>query len=63
MFSDSGSQLLGASKVLKSISGEWDWKRISEFNVSKGIEWKFSPGDAPWWNEYCESLIRSIKNQ
>ena len=61
IFSDSGSQLLGASKVLKSISGEWDWKRISEFNVSKGIEWKFAPGDAPRWNVCCESLIRSIK--
>ena len=62
IFSDSGSQLLCASKVLKSISGEWDWKRISEFNVSKGIEWKCSPGDTPWWNGCCESLIKKSIN-
>jgi len=61
IISDSGSQLLGASKILTSISKEWNWGEISEFSLKNGIEWRFSPGDAPWWNGCCESLIRSIK--
>ena len=61
IYSDSGSQLVGASNVLKSISKNWDWEKIINFGVDKGINWKFSPSDAPWWNSCCESLIKSIK--
>ena len=61
IYSDSGSQIVGASNVLKAIYRMWDWRTILEFGTDKGIEWKFSPGDAPWWNGCCESLIRSVK--
>ena len=61
IYSDSGSQIVGASNVLKAIYRMWDWRTILEFRTDKGIEWKFSPGDAPWWNGCCESLIRSVK--
>ena len=61
IYSDSGTQLVGASNILKSISQDWNWEEIEDFGVSKGINWNFSPGDAPWWNGCCESLIKSIK--
>ena len=59
--SDYGSQLVGASKVLQDISKNWDWDKIMDPTISKGAEWKFSPGDAPWWNGCCESLVKSLK--
>ena len=61
IYSDSGSQLVGASNVLKALSRNWDWSEILEFGISKGMNWTFSPGDSPWWNGCCESLIKSIK--
>ena len=61
IYSDSGSQLVGASNVLKEISKNWDWSEINEFCCTRGINWNFSPGDAPWWNGCCESLIKSVK--
>ena len=45
IYSDSGSQIAGASNVLKLISKEYDWNKIMEFGIDKGIEWKFSPDD------------------
>ena len=48
-------------KVLQLISKDYDWDKIIGFGTDKGIEWQFSPGDAPWWNGCCESLIRSVK--
>ena len=57
IYSDSGTQLVGASNVLKAISREWDWDQINNFGVDKGIKWNFSPADSPWWNGCTESLI------
>ena len=61
IYSDSGSQIVGASNLLKELSRNWDWNKINNFSVNKGINWEFSPGDAPWWNGCCVSLIKSIK--
>ena len=61
IYSDSGTQLVGASNVLKAISREWDWNKILDFGTTKGMCWNFSPADSPWWNGCCESLIKSIK--
>ena len=59
IYSDPGSQLVGASNVLKRTSKNWDWDNILDFGVSKGMPWNFSPGDSPWRNGCCESLIKS----
>ena len=61
IYSDSGPQLVGTSNELKKIARNWDWEKIMDFGASKGIEWVFSPGDAPWWNVCVESLIKSVK--
>ena len=38
-----------------------NWSNIRDKGVHKGLEWKFSPAEAPWYNGCCEALIRSIK--
>jgi hypothetical protein len=59
IFSDVGSQLVLASKELQEMFNEFDWLKIQD--ESHGLEWKFSPPDAPWYNGCCEALIRSVK--
>ena len=61
MFSDRGSQLSCASEELKLIACDFDWDRVESYGFDKGLIWKFSPSDSPWWNGCCESLIRSVK--
>ena len=59
--SDAGSQLVGASDVLRDICNGWDWEQIMDYSTNGGLQWQFSPGDAPWWNGCCESLTKSVK--
>ena len=61
LYSDCGPQLVGASNELKQMEKEWDWEKIIAFGAERGIDWVFSPADAPWWNGCVESLIRSVK--
>ena len=61
VFSDVGTQLEAASKELKEMFNDLDWTRIKAESAMKGLEWKFCPPEAPWYNGCCEALIRSIK--
>ena len=61
IYSDQGSQLIAASKEIKEMFTNNDWEKIINASTSNGLEWSFSPGDGPWYNGCCESLIRSIK--
>ena len=61
VYSDKGSQLSCASEELQAIARDFDWEKIESFGYEKGLSWKFSPGDSPWWNGCCESLVRSVK--
>jgi hypothetical protein len=61
IFSDGGTQLVGASRELNEQIAGLDWKQIQEHGHRVGVEWKFSPGDAPWYNGTAESLIKSTK--
>ena len=61
IFSDGGTQLVGASRELKEQLRGLDWKQIQEYGHQQGVEWKFSPGDAPWYNGTAESLVKSTK--
>ena len=61
MYSDNGKQFTAASKELRLTIKDLDWNRIREFGAEPGMEWHFSPGDAPWQNGCVESLIKSIK--
>ena len=61
IFSDPGTQLIGASRELREQIKGLDWKRIHEFGHQKGFEWKFAPADASWYNGTAEALIKSTK--
>ena len=61
IYSDVGSQLEAASKELEEMFNDFDWSRIKEETVVQGLEWQFSPPEAPWYNGCCEALIRSLK--
>ena len=61
LLSDNGTQLIAASKELTAITKTWDWKKIKEYGVMDGLQWIFTPADAPWQNGVTEALIRSVK--
>ena len=61
LYSDNGPQLVAADKELKDITKNWNWDELLEFGVTEGLQWEFSPADAPWYNGTSEALIRSIK--
>ena len=61
MFSDNGTQFTKASKELRGVLRNLDWDQIQAFGADNGLEWTFSPADAPWYNGCSESLIKSSK--
>ena len=61
VFSDKGSQLVGAAQSLKAVLLDFDWEKIENDSIQNGITWKLSAADSPWWNSCCEALIRSVK--
>ena len=61
IFSDNGTNLVGASNELKQAIQGLDWKEIQNYGIDKGTEWIFSPGDAPWYNGATEALVKSVK--
>ena len=61
IFSDRGSQLVGASKDLQRIIEGMDWEKLQQYGYAYKTEWQFSPADAPWYNGTSESLIKTVK--
>ena len=59
--SDKGSNLVGASNLLKKVVQELEWENISKTSALKGTKWNFSPADAKWYNGLAESLVKSVK--
>ena len=57
MFSDRGTQLVGAAQALKAVIFDFDWNKITKNGAQKGIDWKFSPADSPWWYGCCVDQI------
>ena len=39
----------------------WNWDNLQAFGATEGLQWKFTPADAPWYNGVSESLIKSAK--
>ena len=61
VYSDPGSQLHGAKRMLKEFIKNLDESRLKAFGVKNEFEWHFNSGDAPWQNGCSESLIPSVK--
>ena len=59
--SDNGSQLVAASKELRNAIKDLNWKEIERYGEKHGIEWEFSPADAPWHNGAIEYLVKPVK--
>ena len=61
IFSDRGTQLIGASNVLKEMVGKVDWGKVEKVGQVKGTEWSFSPAGAPWYTGAVEALVKTTK--
>ena len=61
LYSDTGSQLVGASNELEGIIKGFHQEKLAEFGVDKGLTWEFAAPDGPWQNCCSEALIKSVK--
>ena len=61
IYSDPGTQLVGASNELRRITQDLDWTEIKKYGYPHKTQWKFSPPDGQWFNGAAESLVKSIK--
>lgn len=61
MYSDPGSQLVGASAELKQSWKNIDKDKVIQVSANAGMEWRFGPADSPWYQGAAEALIRSVK--
>ena len=61
LYSDNGSQLVGASKELKGAIEGLSRERLKSYCIQKEMEWEFTPANAPWMNGITESLVKSVK--
>ena len=65
MWSDNGSNFVGAARTLKNLfqflQGQMTQRTISEFCSSQSIRWKFIPAHAPHFGGLWEAAVKSIK--
>jgi hypothetical protein len=61
MYSDPGSQLVGADKELQEAWQNIDQTTIKRKSTENGMEWIFGPADSPWYQGAVESLIKGVK--
>ena len=61
VYSDPGSQLIGADRELQSAWKEVDKGSIIKDGAKNGIEWIFGPADSPWHQGAVESFVKIAK--
>ena len=49
MFSDNGSNFIGAERELHELVERLDQEKINKSAAIKGIKWKFNPPAAPYF--------------
>lgn len=58
IYSDNGTNFVGANNHFQSM--DWEWiKKQEGVNM---IQWKFNPPSASWWGGFWERLVRSMKD-
>ena len=62
VYSDNGTQLVAASKELRNALKDIEETSLKRFGVMHGMDWNFTPADAPWMNGVTEALVKSVKN-
>ncbi|XP_042902599.2 uncharacterized protein [Parasteatoda tepidariorum] len=58
IYSDNGSNFLGASILIKSLN----WDQIIRDTSIYRIQWKFNPPAAPWWGGWWERIAQMVKS-
>ena len=61
MYSDPGSQLVGADVELKEAWHTMDQQRIKQVGAEHGMSWHFGPADSSWYQCAVESFISGVK--
>ncbi len=61
IFSDNGTNFVGASRELKEALASLDSVKVHDNLAERGIEWHFNPPSAPHMGGVWERLVRSVK--
>ncbi|XP_003724582.2 uncharacterized protein LOC100890015 [Strongylocentrotus purpuratus] len=61
MYSDNGTNLVGACSALKQALQEWSQEQIMNFCCNRGIQWNFNPPAASHFGGVWERQIRTIR--
>ena len=61
IYSDNGTNFVGARRKLKECLCEWNQDRIANTLSQEGIQWVFNPPAAPHMGGIWERLVRSCK--
>ena len=61
IYSDPGSQLVGADRELKEAWDRIDRELLHKDGAQKGLTWLFGPADSAWNQGKVESLVNAAK--
>ena len=61
IYSDPGSQLIGADRELTDAWKQMDKGRLIQKSASAGTKWIFGAADSPWHQGAAESLVKTVK--
>ena len=61
VYSDNGTNFVGAEKELRDCLRRWNQQKIHDSLLQTGIEWHFSPPEAPHFGGVWERLVQSCK--
>jgi hypothetical protein len=61
MYSDNGTNLVGANRELKTAIVQWNQQKIHGHLLLNGIDWKFNPPSASHFGGVWERMIRSVR--
>ncbi|XP_031560858.1 uncharacterized protein LOC116296887 [Actinia tenebrosa] len=61
VYSDPGSQLVGASRELQEAWQKIDCQKLHKKGAENGLTWTFGPADSPWHQGAVESLVKLAK--
>ena len=59
IYSDNAQTFHYTEKYLKSIQTN---PTVNDWLANNRVEWRFSPGLAPWWGGFWERMVRSVKD-
>ncbi|XP_022778085.1 uncharacterized protein LOC111319602 [Stylophora pistillata] len=61
IYSDNGTNFVGADRELKRSLEEWNQSQISDYLSQKDIQWHFNPPASPHFGAIWERLVQSCK--